>query len=143
MRTFISIILVVGGIGLCLLGSLASSFVAAPSAKPYHQQLAAASIQQTYTREEYTTAAWQAWTNRVRLPAQEAYTVSELKNGMFGLGTKQTSCDRRTFEALIADASGYRRRDRRTARMSFGGFLAILVGAFLLGGTVSPKKKII
>ena len=137
MRAFFSLALLVVGIGSCLLDALASAAARAHSLKLYEQQLDAVPHQQTYTRAQYTAAAWQTWTNRVHLPAKEAYTADELKNRLFGMGASQDSCDRLTLEALIAEAADYS-RDRSSTANVFG-VLAMLVGAFLLGGVVAPK----
>jgi hypothetical protein len=134
MRTLLTLtalaVLFVGA-GLCLLDALASAFAHGHSGRLYRQQLAIVPYKQTYSRAEYTAFAWQVWTNRVHLPAKEAYTPEDLRDVIFGLGTSQDSCDRQTFEALIAEASGYTKHGEFT--MTTLGVLTMLVGAFLLG----------
>lgn len=141
MRILIGLAMLVVGLALCLVDRLTDALARARSIKVYQQQLAATPVQETYTRAEYTSAAWQAWTNRVRVPAKAAFTAEELKDALFGLGSHQTSCDRRTLEGLIADASGYpRERAGRTGTV-VPGVLAMLVGSFLLGGSRWPQKS--
>ncbi len=139
MKTFFSLLLLVAGIGLCLFDKLLPSLASAHPLSRYRHQLDAWPNQETYSKAQYTAAAWQAWTNRVSLEAKDSYTVAELKEALFGLGTEQTSCDRQTFEALIAEATGYH-RDKSVGTF-FPGLLAMLFGAFMFGGIVFQKKQ--
>lgn len=129
-----------GGIGLCILDMLAHAFVIAPALSFYQNQLQSFPVKQTYSRAELADAAWQVWTNRVTLPEQSAYTVVDLKAALIRplLGTQQDSCDRMTFEYAIAQVAGFRIDSNHL--MAFVGFFSALVGAFLLGGVVSPAK---
>lgn len=119
---------------------VASAFREAEALKIFRQQLDSTPDKQTYTRVEYSLAAWQAWTNRVKLPAKSTYAAAELQDVLFGLGTHQDVCDRETLTALIADASGLHHRDDG-GKMKFFGFLMILAGVFSLGGVIFPQKK--
>jgi len=142
MRILISLVLLVGGFGLSMLSPLARAFAQANAIKIYNDQVAAAPVKETYTRAEYTSAAWQAWTNRVHLPVKESYSVAELKDSLFGLGTSQNSCDRLTYLALIRDAAG-KARTEGDSTTGFG-IVIMLIGSGLLGtalGRQAHKKS--
>ena len=135
-RTTFSVLLLIAGIGLCAFHTVTSAFVDARSTTLYRDKIMSVPFKETYTRAEVTEAAWQVWTNRVRLPAKDSYTVGELKDGVFGLGIHQDFCNRQTFEAVIARASGFK-RDNDSGMLVLG-ILAMLAGAFLLGGVLFP-----
>ena len=139
MRIFFSLAFLIGGLGLFMLDLLAHSIAYAPTLSFYQKQLQSFPVQERYSREEVADAAWQVWTNRVRLPEQSAYTVADLKTALVGLslGTQQDSCSREVFEYGIGTVAGY--RGRRDHEMAVVGFFAMLFGTFLLGGVFSCK----
>ena len=134
----ISIILLVGGLGLCLFHSLTSAVVRADIIKTYREKIDSTPFKESYTRAEVAEAAWQVWTNRMRLPAQDSFKVSELQEGIFGLRSNQLSFDRGTFEAVVAKASGYKQQN--DSGLTWFGVTAMLAGAFMLGGVMFPAK---
>lgn len=141
MRTFFSLALLIGGLGLFMLDALAHALVNAPTLSFYQKQLQSFPVKETYSREELADAAWQVWTNRVSLPEQTAYTVADFKTALVGqlLGTQQDYCDRRLFEHGIGTVAGYPGRAEHGAGVV--GLAATLFGAFLLGGVVFPAKR--
>ena len=132
MKIILSVVVLLAGAVLCLMDVLSSVMTQSQSIKLYAQELKQIPPQQSYTRAEYTAAAWRAWTNRVHLPNQPTYTSDELKDYVFGLGTYQTSCDRATLESLIGQAVGLRRREQPIGLMPIG-VITMLAGAFLFG----------
>ena len=141
MRLFFSIAFLVGGMGLCILDTLAHALANASTTTYYRKQLQSFPTQQTYTRAELADAAWQVWTNRVTLPEQSTYTVADLKTAVVRPlpGTQQDSCDRILFEHAIGRVSGYREPPDRG--MALLGYFAMLIGAFLLGGVLFPAQE--
>ena len=140
MRLFLSLAFLFGGMGLCLLDSLAHALSDANGTAYYRKQLQAFPNKETYTRAELADAAWQVWTNKVTLPAQSTYTVEDLKAALSRplLGTSQESCDRILFEHGIGRVAGYRGRPENG--LTVAGVLAIIAGAFLLGGALFPAQ---
>jgi hypothetical protein len=138
MRLFFSLAFLICGIGLCLLDSLAHALVNASALREYQKQLQSFPNKETYTRAELADAAWQVWTNKVALPAQGTYTVEDLKAGVVRplLGTSQESCDRASFEDAIGRVAGHRRRPENGVTVV--AVLAVITGAFLLGGVLFP-----
>jgi len=65
MRLFLSLALRFGGVGLCLLDSLAHALSNSSGTAYYRKQLQAFPIKEAYTRAELADAAWQVWTNKV------------------------------------------------------------------------------
>jgi hypothetical protein len=141
MRLFLSLALLLGGLGLFLLDALSHAFVSAPTLSFYQKQLQSFPVQQRYSRTELADAAWQVWTNRVSLPVQTTYTVADLKAALVSplIGSQQDSCDRIMFEHAIARVAGY--RGRPDYGMAVIGFIAMFVGAFLLGGVLFPAQR--
>jgi len=73
------------------------------------------------------------------LPAKETYTIDDLMGGLSGIGADQDPCDRPTLERAVARACGY--RPAKGPTIAIPGILAMLGGAFLLGGVVFPRKR--
>ncbi|HXI73616.1 MAG TPA: hypothetical protein VNN22_25005 [Verrucomicrobiae bacterium] len=146
MRLILAFIFLIGGLGFCTLFALAHAARNAGSASYYSKQIQTFPDKQTYTKMELTEAVWRVWTNRMSLPEQGAYTPGELKtalvNTLHVIGTEQDSCDRSGFEYAIAKVSGYNRSEAADTGPSNVGVYSMLVGAFLLGGIVWPRKRI-
>ena len=140
MRLFFGLAFLIGGLSLCLLDRLAHALANAHSLSFYNTQLRSFPDKQTYSRAELADAAWQVWTNRVTLPEQSAYTVADLKTAIVSplLGTQQDSCERSHFEYAIRKVAGYHKPSEKG--LAAFGFIAMLFGAFLLGG-YSPRQK--
>jgi len=141
MRLFFILAFLIGGVGLCIVDTLAHALSNATATSNYRKQLQSFPIQDTYTRAELANAAWQVWTNRVTLPEQSTYTVADLKTAVVRplLGTSRDSCDRMLFERAIRKVSGY--RDPPDRGMAMLGYAAMLIGAFLLGGEFFPAQE--
>jgi hypothetical protein len=141
MRVVISLALLIGGIGLILLDTLAHAFANAPAMSYYRKQLQSFPVKKTYSRAELADAAWQVWTNRVALPDQSTYTVADLKAAIVSplLGTQQDYCDRIMFEHAIGRVMGY--RERSDNGMAVIGFLAVFFGTLSLGGILYPARR--
>ncbi len=142
MRLLLASVLVFGGMGLYLLDSLAHALSDGNRTAYFRKQLQTFPTKENYTRDEVVDAAWQVWTNRVALPLQPSYTVPDLKAAVSRrlLGTSQTSCDRTQFEHAIGTVAGYHHSENG---LTVAGVLAVLLGAFLLGGALfpAPAKK--
>jgi hypothetical protein len=144
MRLFISLVLFLGGIALLLLGVVTDAFTNARALSYYQAQLQSLPVKETYSRAELADAAWQVWTNRMTLPAQESYTITNLKMAIIRplIGPHQESCDRRLFEHAIAKMAGYRGNpDKGTTSLAIVGISGALVGAFLLGRILFPAAR--
>ena len=134
MRKLICIAIVLIGAVLTFADGLASALSRTWATQVYRDQLASLPAQPVYSRSECTAAAWRAWLQRYALDDRQSYPREDLAAAISRLGTHQSSCDRATVLAVVADAAGYR---PHTFRLQMTGVILMVLGAFLLGRSSS------
>ncbi len=144
IRFLLSVALLVVGVGLCLLNSLAHAVVNSGTASRYLTQMKSVPLKDNYTRAEIADSMWQVWTNRLSLPAQSSYTVEELKVALLGsahvVGSSQHSSDRAGLSLAVRNAAGLEKPAE--SGMTFTGILLMLVGAFIFGTVVGRRPTV-
>ena len=143
MRLFISLALLIGGLGLCLLDALAHALANSRMSSYVQTKLKSLPEQQTYTRAELAEAVWQTWTNCLPLAPQETYSAAELKTAIVKpfIGSSQTSCNRLLLEKAIRKTAGFKLPAEEPKVYFSLGCLSILVGVFLFGGIIYPDER--
>jgi hypothetical protein len=140
MRLFLSLALIAGGLGLCLLDAFAHAFVRSDAKRYVRTQLQSLPQRPQYTSDELIDVIWQTWTNRLKLLPQETYSVTELKEVIAKplIGSSQAVFDRYQIERAVERTAGFQFQEGGGG--TFSGFICLLIGVFLIGGIIYPAK---